>query len=143
MLRHGEHFPISQSFRIRPILRVWFPEDHGYFLKLVHFRTAREEWLECVQLCHDAAESKDINGIVIRSATKDVLGCTVPPSRHIFCEGSRVADLLHETEIAKFNSCLLLDEHVFRFNVSMEETVAVDIVQRVSYLLDNVSDLLV
>ena len=52
-----------------------------------------------------------------------------------------MTDLLDQAEIAKFNSRLLLDKHVLRFNVSMEETMAVDIVKRVRYLLDYMSDL--
>ena len=46
----------------------------------------------------------------------------------ILCEWRWMPDLLDEAEIAEFYRCLLLDKYIFRFNVSMEEPVAVDII---------------
>ena len=46
-----------------------------------------------------------------------------------------------EAEITQFNSCLFLDKHILRFNVSMEKAMTMDIVQRGCYLLNYVPDL--
>ena len=54
-----------------------------------------------------------------------------------------MTNLFDKSKIAQFDGRLFLDEHVLRFNVSMEEPMAVDIIQRRSYLLNDVSDLLV
>ena len=52
-------------------------------------------------------------------------------------------DLLDQPEVAELDRCLALDEHVLRFNVSMEEAVVVDVVESLRDLLDDVADLLV
>lgn len=54
-----------------------------------------------------------------------------------------MTDFLHESEIAELDDRLLLDQHILRFNVSMEEAMAMDIVEGRSDLMDNMSDLLV
>ena len=40
-----------------------------------------------------------------------------------------MSDFLHKAKIAQFNRGLFLDEHVLRFNVSMEKPMAMDIVK--------------
>ena len=54
-----------------------------------------------------------------------------------------MADLFDKTEVAQLYRRLLLDKNILRFNVSMEEAVAVDVVERGGDLMDDVSDLLV
>ena len=54
-----------------------------------------------------------------------------------------MSDFFDKSKITKFNSCLFLDEHIFRLDIPVEEAMSVDIVKRRSYLLDNVPDLLV
>ena len=39
-----------------------------------------------------------------------------------------MSNLLDEAKITEFDYCFLLDQHVLRFNVSMEESMTVDII---------------
>lgn len=140
---HRKHLAISQSFGIRPIIGIGLAKNLGNFLELVHLGRAREQRFERVELRHDAPKREDVDWVVVRPAAEHVLWGAVPTGRHILCEWSWVAYLFDKAEIAEFNSRLFIDEHIFRFNVSMEETVIVDVVEGGGDLLDDVSDLLV
>ena len=104
-------------------------EDHADLLKLVHLAGAREERLEGVELGHDAAEGEYVNRVIVRSAAQNVLGRSVPSRGHILCEWRRVPYLFNEAEITQLDCCFLLYQHVLRLNVSVEETMAVNIVE--------------
>ena len=54
-----------------------------------------------------------------------------------------MADLFDKAEISQLHRRFLLNEHVLWFNVSMEESVAMDVIQGRSYLLDDMTDLFV
>ena len=54
-----------------------------------------------------------------------------------------MTNLFDEAEITQLNGSLSLDEYILRFNVSMKEAMAVNVVQRRCNLLDYMSDLLV
>ena len=100
MLRQCEHLAIGQPFGIRPIYCVGFAQDHGDLLPLIHLRGAREQRPERVELCHDAAEGKNIYRVVVGSGAEDVLGGPVPPCRNIFGKWSRMPNLFDQAEIA-------------------------------------------
>ena len=51
-----------------------------------------------------------------------------------------MADLFDKTKVAQLYRRLLLDKNILRFNVSMEEAVAVDIVECRGDLVYNVTN---
>ena len=51
-------------------------------------------------------------------------------------------NLFDQAEVPELNSCLFLDQDILWLDVSVEEAVAVDVVQSSGYLLDYVSDFL-
>ena len=100
MLRHREQLSVCQAASIWPVVRIRLAQDHGDLVELVHLGRAREEWLESIELGHDAAQRKDVDGIVIRSTSKDILGGPVPSRGHILRERRRVPDLFNKSEVA-------------------------------------------
>ena len=78
VLRHGEELAVSEALRVGPVIRLRFPQNHADLLELVHLAGAWEEWLERVQLRHDATEREDIDGVVVGTAAEDVLRGAVP-----------------------------------------------------------------
>ena len=54
-----------------------------------------------------------------------------------------MSDFFDQSKITQLNRSLFLDEHILWFNVSMEEAMAVDVIEGGSDLLYDVSDLLV
>ena len=103
-------------------------QNPWHFLKLVHLTAPWEQWPKCIEFGHDAPQSKNIDRIIITATAKDILGRTVPPGRHILRERRRMAYFFNQTEITEFNCGLILNENILRFDVSMEETVLVDVV---------------
>jgi hypothetical protein len=54
-----------------------------------------------------------------------------------------MTDFLNQTEVSKLNGRLLPNKNIFWFNISMEEAMRMDVLERSSDLEDYVSDLLV
>jgi len=48
--------------------------------------------------------------------------------------------LFYKSKIAQLNRSLSLDEYVFRFDISMEKSMIVNIVKSTGYLLNYVAD---
>lgn len=103
-------------------------QNPWHFLKLVHLTTPRKQWSKCIQFRHDAPQREYVHRIVITATAKDILGCAVPPRRHVLRERRRMTYFFDQTEITEFDSGLILNENIFRFNISMEEAVLVDVV---------------
>ena len=109
MLRQCKHLTVGEPPSVWPIVGIRLPQYHGELLELIHLRATGEKRLEGIQLGHDAAEREDVDRVVVRAATEDVLGCTVPSRGDILGEGCGMPDLFHQAEIAKLNSCFFLD----------------------------------
>ena len=54
-----------------------------------------------------------------------------------------MSNLFDKSKIAEFYNGFLLDEHIFWLHISVEKAVSMDVVQRISNLLDNVPDFFV
>ena len=143
MIRHIEHFTVSQPLGVWPIVVQWLTHDAADFLELIHLTGSGEEGLERVQLCHNATEGENINGIVVTPTSEDILWGTVPARTDIFSERRRVPDFLNKTKVTKLNGRLVLHENILWLHVSVEETMLVDVVEGDGNLFDYVTDFLV
>ena len=68
---------------LRPRLVAGRTEHGAYFVDLISFTAAREQWPKGKQLRHDAANSKNINWGIVRCASKQYLWRTVPSRRDV------------------------------------------------------------
>ena len=143
MVRHIEHLAVCKSFCVWPVIMNGLAHNAADLLELVHLGRTGKQRLESVQLGHDATESKNVDRIVVTPTSKYIFWRPVPARAHIFSEGSRVSDFLDKAKIAELNSRLILDEHVLRLHIPVEEAVLVDVVEGDGDLLDDVADLLV
>ena len=141
MIRHLEQLSVRKSFSIWPIVITWLAENPWNFFKLVHLRTSRKQWLECIQLCHNATKSKYVYRVVITSAAKYIFRGSVPSSWHILCKWSGISNFFNKSKVSNFNDWFALYKYVFWFDISVEEAVIVDVVKTCCNLLNNVSNL--
>jgi hypothetical protein len=128
VLRNGKHLSFRQPFRVRPIFIIWFAQNSGDFLELIHFTAARKQGFKRIQLSHYTAKSKDIYRVVVTSTSKHIFWGSVPPCRNILCERCGVTNFFNKTEIPKFYDSLVLDKDIFGLDVSVEKAVIVDII---------------
>ena len=82
-LRETKVHLCGELYALRPRLVAGGPEHGAYFVDLISFAAAREQWSKGKQLRHDAANSKNIDGGVVRCASKQYLWRTVPSRRDV------------------------------------------------------------
>jgi hypothetical protein len=143
VIRHGKQLAVCKALCIRPVIRFWLAHDPRDLLKLIHFRRSREKRLEGVKLSHNAAEGKDVDRVIVGATTEDIFRRPVPPSGHVLRERRRVSNLLNQAEVAQLDERLLLYQNVFWFDISVEESVAMNVVERRGNLHGDVTDLFV
>ena len=66
---HIKHFAVGKTFSIRPVIMLRFAHQATDFLKLVHFTGSWKQWLKCIQFCHNATQSENVNRIVVTPGT--------------------------------------------------------------------------
>ena len=76
----------GELYALRPRLVAGGPEHGAYFVYLISFAAAREQWSKG-QLRHDAANSKNIDGGVVR-AQSSTSGHSTSASRRSLCRRS-------------------------------------------------------
>ena len=55
MFGHVEKLAVGEPPCIRPVINIRLAKDHRNFVELIHFRRAREQRFEGIQLGHNAS----------------------------------------------------------------------------------------
>lgn len=135
-LREG-WFEIVQFQGIRPIILIGSSQDFEYFEDLVDFRITHEERPTLDHLREDATSGPEVDSKTVGLLTQKDLGASIPESYNFMCvrlngesEGSS------QTEVSQFDvlSCRV-HQQVLRFQISVEDSVLVQVDQRLQDLV--------
>lgn len=108
---------------------------------MISFIIAWKERPQQIQLCHNSAASKDVDGRVVVGATQQNLRSAVPSGADIVSERRPGPDFSCQSEVSDFNG-VALDQQILGLHVSVEKAVLVHVRQSENCLVHNALDLL-
>lgn len=124
-----------------PIL--WSPQYWCYFIDLIHFWIPQKQRLHHVHLSDDTTHGKDVNGSWISRKSEEKFGSSIPSGRAVLSEWRFGSDLFCNTEVNELDIEFLVDQEVLRFEISMKESLFVDVWEGLGHLPSDVPNLIV
>lgn len=95
-------------------------ENVEYFQELVYVVSARKQRTSNIEFDDDTGQGENVNSSRVFFGGKQVLGGTVPPSRHVVSVNSFAAN--GESEVNKQDlSFRLIDDYVFRLDIPVDD----------------------
>jgi hypothetical protein len=114
-----------------------------HLLELVHGGGAWEQRLPLLHFGQHAPHAPDIDGAAVLPGAEQDLRRAIPPGGDVLREDvlgvfGSVIDGADESEVAEFGLAVLVDEHVGRLDVAVDESSRVQVVQRLGHLVEDV-----
>jgi hypothetical protein len=113
-----------------------------YLENLIDFAIPTEERFLFSQLCEDAANCPDINSQTVLLLSEQNFGGSVPEGLDLMREGfDGKTEGSGESEVSDFEGSLSVDEKILRFEVSVNDSAGVAVVDAVAELIKEEFDL--
>ena len=109
------------------------------FVNLVEFIVTGEEWEQRDDFEHDAADAPQIHLVAVVTIGEEALGRAVPPRRDVLCVGLLRIDAAAGAEVGQFH-LILHQKNVLRLDVSVEDAVAMHVIDSLHELVHVVFD---
>lgn len=97
------------------------------FLNLVHLIVAREEWEKSKHFEKHTAQTPIVHLVIVVAISHQALWRSIPSCANVLSEGWLTINTATGAEIGQFD-LVVLNENIFRFNIAMENTILMHMV---------------